>query len=95
MSREMAQSFVAKVASDADFRSKFAGFGSDVSDLLLEAGRAGYSFTADEYRATLAEMTGELSEADLEAVTGGTLTNMSGTQNQYISGNTINWGAQP
>lgn len=96
MSSEMAQSFIQKVNADADFRGKFAGYGEDVSALLAAAGQAGYSFTADEYRATLAQVTGELSEADLQSVNGG-----GGIIAPYLpavqdpGGTLINWGDQP
>ena len=97
MSREMAQTFIQKVAADAAFRSKFAGVGNDMSALLAAADQAGYSFTADEYRATLAEMVGELSDADLQSVNGGIaiITPPTVPAVQDPGGTLINWGSQP
>src|SRR5262249_30546744 len=96
MSRELAQSFIAKVNADADFKGKFAGYGDDVSALLAAAGQVGYSFTAEEYRAALAEMAGELSDADLQSVNGGiAIIAPPVPAVQDPGGTQINWGNQP
>jgi predicted ribosomally synthesized peptide with nif11-like leader len=71
MSKEMAQSFVHRASADTDFRSRFAGFGDNAAALIEAALQAGYSFTAEEYRAALSETAGELTDSDLGAISGG------------------------
>jgi predicted ribosomally synthesized peptide with nif11-like leader len=71
MSKEMAQSFVYKISADTDLRSRFAGFVDNAAALIEAALQAGYSFTAEEYRAALSETEGELTDGDLGAISGG------------------------
>lgn len=75
MSKVVALSFIQKVESDPEFHGRFAAFSGNLPGLIDAAAQAGYAFSADDFHAALVERIaadfGELSEAELDAISGG------------------------
>lgn len=76
MSIESAKAFYEKIATDEAFLTQYQSAANDDvrRDILLTAG---YNFTAEEWEATMAQASespdSELSDAELETVSGGIL----------------------
>lgn len=73
MSKEDAEKFIARLQSDEEFRNKVTGADDDATRAKI-AKDAGYNFTEEEAKAALPSAgDGDLSDEDLEAVSGGSL----------------------
>jgi predicted ribosomally synthesized peptide with nif11-like leader len=73
MSVEHAKAFFERMKSDADFQQQLVGAADDDARKAI-AREAGYEFTETEIQSVVSE-SGELSEEELEAVSGGVNTN--------------------
>jgi predicted ribosomally synthesized peptide with nif11-like leader len=71
MSVESAKAFSEKFNADEAFRKSFEGAADDEAKKKI-AKDAGFDFTKDEIKVVLSEKKGQLSEAELESVAGGT-----------------------
>jgi predicted ribosomally synthesized peptide with nif11-like leader len=75
MSKNVALSFIQKVDSDPEFHARFAAFSGNLPGMIEAAGQAGFAFSAEDFHAALAENIaadfGELSDAELDAISGG------------------------
>jgi predicted ribosomally synthesized peptide with nif11-like leader len=68
MSANTIQAFVQAVNKDSQLQGRVAALNGNVEGLVKLAADAGYSFTAQDWRTAVS---GELSEGDLDTVSGG------------------------
>src|SRR5260221_3695558 len=75
MSKQVVFSFISKVNGDVDWQQQVKGVDGNLGGLIGVAGKAGYSFTAEDWNGAIAELaagaSGELSETELDQVAGG------------------------
>ncbi|HLY27617.1 MAG TPA: Nif11-like leader peptide family RiPP precursor [Aggregatilineales bacterium] len=71
MSEQNVVAFVKEVSRDPALQEKIGALPGDVGALVQLAFTAGFSFTAEEWKAVAASCFGELSESELDNVAGG------------------------
>src|SRR5258707_944109 len=71
MSEQNVLAFINQVSSDSALQERIGALPDDMGALVQLASAAGFSFTAEEWKAVAASCFGELSESDLDNVAGG------------------------
>src|SRR5258706_177477 len=71
MSEQHVLAFVNKVNKDKALQAKMHALPGDTAALVKFAGESGFSFSVEEWQAVAASSFGELTDGDLDAVTGG------------------------
>jgi len=72
MAIESAKAFIERMRTDASFRESIRK-AKDKKERWMLINEAGFNFTKEEFEQAKAELAGQLSEEELELVSGGTI----------------------
>jgi len=77
MSKQTVFSFMSKVHGDADLQQQVKGLNGNLAGLIGLAGKAGYSFSLEDWNGAIADLaahaSGEISDSELDQVAGGSI----------------------